>query len=73
MVDGDADALGDWDGWDGWPLARRSAASLWASLLAAPSSRIFFSFSRMPNACELPDTPALSGDVSDILSSELGG
>ena len=68
MLDGDADVLG---GWDGWPLARR-AASLWASLLAAPSSRIFLSFSLMPNACALPDTPALSGDVSDMLSSELG-
>ena len=27
----------------------------------------------MPNDCELPDTPALSGDVSDMPSSELGG
>ena len=67
------DALVGWDGWDVWLLARRNAASLWASLLAAPSSRIFLSFSLMPSACELPDAPALSGDVSDMSSSELGG
>ena len=69
VLDGDADVLG---GWDGWPLARR-AASLWASLLAAPSSRIFLSFSLIPNAWEFPDTPALSGDVSDMLASDVGG